>query len=123
MVRLRRPSVCFCPAEDIPPSAGHTLGVTPSGSRRRQSRPPGHTLRVASADIRAASAPSRPSQRVIRSRVHSGTSIMGIWPAPSAISNVHSGFALLNCLDAARGTNRSASPWSNRVGWQTPRSF
>jgi hypothetical protein len=32
MVRLRRPSVCFCPAEDIPPSAGHTLGVTPSGS-------------------------------------------------------------------------------------------
>jgi hypothetical protein len=59
MVRLRRPSVCFCPAEDIPPSAGHTL-------------------RVASADIRAASAPARPSQRVIRSRVHSGTSIMGI---------------------------------------------
>jgi hypothetical protein len=113
MVRLRRPSVCFCPAEDIPPSA-----VTPSGSHPR-----GHTLGVASADIRAASAPSRPSQRVIRSRVHSGTSIMGIWPAPTAISNVHSGFALLNCLDAARGTNRSASPWSNRVGWQTPRSL
>ena len=39
MVRLRRPSVCFCPAEDIPPSAGsHPAGRLRRYPRRVRSR-------------------------------------------------------------------------------------